>query len=97
MHKFNRVWLHFQSTTLRREKNLSVKLLNLPTAGIEPWPPAQQASTLSITPLPLVLADFNFHTATKFPSGPWVLLPKGHDGTKLAENSPGTKVYSEGS
>ena len=33
--------------------NIAIYLL-LPTAGIEPGPPAQQASALSITPLPLI-------------------------------------------
>ena len=45
------VWPHFEPTTLSREKNPSEKFLLLPTAGIKPGPPAQQASTLLITPL----------------------------------------------
>ena len=36
-----------------REKNRLNCFLLLPTVGIETWLPAQQASTLSITPLPL--------------------------------------------
>ena len=35
------------------KKKTSEWLLALPTAGVEPGPPAQQASMLSNTPLPL--------------------------------------------
>ena len=59
---FYHVWLHSQPTTLCREKNPSELLLALPMAGIKPGPLAQQASTLSITPLPLGRQDLNcFH------------------------------------
>ena len=51
------VWLHFFPTTLYPEEEkpseYCKQTLLLPTAGIEPGPPAQQASVLFITPLPL--------------------------------------------
>ena len=52
----NCVWLHFFNipTYTKREKNTSeCCTLLLTTAGIKPGPPMQQASALSITPLPL--------------------------------------------
>ena len=36
-----------------RKKHLNIATLLMPTAGLEPGPPAQQASALSIAPLPL--------------------------------------------
>ena len=52
------VWFRFFfPTTLYQEgekpSEYCKQTLLLPTAGIEPGPPAQQASVLSITPLPL--------------------------------------------
>ena len=59
-HAISRVWLKFYPTTLCREGEKTSQYCNffltfLPTAGIKPGPPAQQASALSITPLPLDL------------------------------------------
>ena len=54
MTQFSHVWLHFYPPALCREKPSEYcDFLLLPAAGIEPGPPEQQASALSITPLPL--------------------------------------------
>ena len=68
-HAISRVWLHFNPTTLCREGEKTIWILQLflaflPKAGIKPGPPAQQASALSITPLPLGISAIRFITST---------------------------------
>ena len=50
--QFTYVWLHLYYHLMPRN-DLNIVTLLLPTAGIEPRPPAQQATALSITPLHL--------------------------------------------
>ena len=56
-HTISLVWLHFNPTTYAEREKKPSEYCNCfcikPTAGIEPGPPAQQGSVLSITPLPL--------------------------------------------
>ena len=57
------VWHRFFPTTLYREGEKTIRILQqtllLPTAGIEPRPPAQQVSEQSINPLPLGIQPFD--------------------------------------